>query len=415
MAKQTHLKVGGVWKPVKSVWRKVAGVWESEVMTYRNISSVWKTCMSYLTYIVETFAAFPTTIIETFVNTYTTGAQVTTIDANSGLLRIYTDSTANNTWTARALATKSVNSLDAGDIEVSVYIEPSSVATVSTYNHEGWLWLMFGDYNPVADVYTNVEWVRLGYIVSSSRSNGEVSAYTKVNGGTVVQLTLSNHPTSITTVDALKGTYKIKLTSTTLKLYHNDVEVYSGSNPFGRKNFRIVMSGAQNHTTERINYFDNLSYLQKALLTIPTTSGKFLFDYSLYEEQWELNNAALTPVSVKEVDGMKITCDAAGERAMWVTSQAVDLTGINSVKVITTGNNLTGENTSAGRWIEIRVTNDKTGDTYTTRVSFSTTALTTTTLSVSALSGNYHIAMLLRHASSATGTSWAKLHKAWLE
>jgi|GEM_PF-4027556 len=47
MAKQTWIKVGGVWKQVTNIWIKISGVWISGVISWRKISGTWRQCQDY--------------------------------------------------------------------------------------------------------------------------------------------------------------------------------------------------------------------------------------------------------------------------------------------------------------------------------------------------------------------------------
>ena len=47
MTQQTHIKISGVWKPVRIIWEKVSGSWKYHVVSKMNVASVWKTCQSY--------------------------------------------------------------------------------------------------------------------------------------------------------------------------------------------------------------------------------------------------------------------------------------------------------------------------------------------------------------------------------
>ena len=48
MAKATWVKVGGVWKKVKTAWIKVNGVWKEKAAPKINVGGTWKDIMAYL-------------------------------------------------------------------------------------------------------------------------------------------------------------------------------------------------------------------------------------------------------------------------------------------------------------------------------------------------------------------------------
>lgn len=47
MAKQTHIRVNGVWRKVVNVWIKIDGIWKQKVIPKGRIDGVWKEFMSY--------------------------------------------------------------------------------------------------------------------------------------------------------------------------------------------------------------------------------------------------------------------------------------------------------------------------------------------------------------------------------
>ena len=47
MTKQTHIKVGGVWKAVRVVWEKVSGSWKYCVIPWIKVSGTWRDCKDY--------------------------------------------------------------------------------------------------------------------------------------------------------------------------------------------------------------------------------------------------------------------------------------------------------------------------------------------------------------------------------
>lgn len=47
MAKQTHIKVGGVWKPCVNVWTKASGSWKTSSIPKVKVSGVFSDAMSY--------------------------------------------------------------------------------------------------------------------------------------------------------------------------------------------------------------------------------------------------------------------------------------------------------------------------------------------------------------------------------
>ena len=47
MAKQTHIGIGGMWKPLVNIYKGVGGIWKPHVIPKVGISGSWKECMEY--------------------------------------------------------------------------------------------------------------------------------------------------------------------------------------------------------------------------------------------------------------------------------------------------------------------------------------------------------------------------------